>query len=132
MNEKQRRECEKLRALTSAEAATYLIETYPAEGPAPLEAIALIPHRSWKRNDQLRLARHYLRRLPFANARPYEAFASFMSLPLLVSVLEEFVPGDAGKRDLFFYYAARVLNQRAQTAKDRTLVQSFLVRVARH
>src|SRR5688572_13161202 len=129
MNEQQRRECEKLRALTSAEAATYLLETYPAEGPFPLEAIAFLPHRSWKRNDQLRLARHYLRRLPFANARPYEAFASIMSLPLLVRILEEFAPDDHGKRDLFLYYVTRVLWHRAHTAKDRTLVESFLVRV---
>ena len=57
MNHRQRQECERLRAFSSEEAADYLLSNYGVESPNYGEAFVLLSHRSWKRSDQVRLAR---------------------------------------------------------------------------
>ncbi|MRW83043.1 hypothetical protein GJ698_02930 [Pseudoduganella sp. FT26W] len=64
------------------DAATFLLEAFPLEALNHSEAFCVMVHSSWKRDDQIRLARSYLSKIPFASAMPYEAFASFMSLRL--------------------------------------------------
>jgi hypothetical protein len=49
---------------------------------------------SWKTVDQVRLADHYLSKLPFASETPYAAFASFMSIKRLVGILQRHMPAE--------------------------------------
>jgi hypothetical protein len=62
------------------DAATFLLEAFPLEALNHSEAFCVMVHSSWKRDDQIRLARCYLRKMPFASATPYREFASLMSL----------------------------------------------------
>lgn len=130
MNKIQRQECEQLRALPSDEAAAWLMEKYGAGQPNWGEAFVLLPHRSWSREDQLRLARYYFRKMPFAQSRPYEVFTSFMSLPLLVKVLGECMPRAKADVELVRYYLAPVLKKKAGSAAEVQLVEEFLSQLA--
>jgi hypothetical protein len=76
----------------------------------------------------VRLAEHYVSRMPFASPRPYEVFASFMKVPRLIDVMRKYVPSD-DRKQLFEYLAAPVLARAAKTPKDREAVQSFLAEV---
>lgn len=78
MDERLRSVVSDLREKGSGEAANWLMEHYPVGGANSGEAFTIIPHLSWKRADQVRLAEYYLSGMPFAHAQPYEVFASFM------------------------------------------------------
>jgi len=112
--------------MSSQEAANWLMETYPAEGADYGNAIALLTHRSWKRTDQVRLAKHYLKKLPFASSRVYEAFASFMSIELFVKILKEHLPSERSDISLLIYHLRPVLEKAAKTESDRELVRSLI------
>ncbi|WP_313460687.1 hypothetical protein [Stenotrophomonas sp.] len=85
--------------------------------------------RSWKRADQKRLADHYLARLPFASAKPYKVFLSFMAVPVFLSVLEKHLPRDKSGLDLLRYHLEPMLVLAAVTDKDSRVVQDFLARL---
>lgn len=102
------------------------MERYPTSDGLWGEAVLVTPHRSWEKRDQIRLARYYLSRIPFASARPYEAFASFMSVASLTTVLQEFVPVSADRHDLLLYHLSPVLHRKARSDKDRAIVRNFL------
>lgn len=116
----------KLGRMTSAQAADWLIETYPVSGSEYGEAIALMPHRSWKRPDQVRLARHYLQKMPFANSKPYEAFGSFMSFDLFLKMLREQLPCNKADVDLLLYHLSPVMSRLAKNDADRESMKSFI------
>jgi hypothetical protein len=116
----------KLKTLTSAQAATLLMETFPVERPNYSEAFKIIAHRSWKRPDQVRLARFYLKKLPFANSKPYEVFASFMAIPTLISVFKEVLPSKSDDLQFFVYYVAPILTKNVKSENDRYIVEEFL------
>ena len=130
MNEAQRAMCRHLAAMSSSDAATWLMETFPLEREGWGEALVLMPHRSWKRADQLRLARYYLSRIPFAGPRGYEAFLSFMSVPRMLAVLKEHLPADPDRRSLLAYYLGPLLARRtAGSAADSAAAQEFLAQL---
>lgn len=114
-----------LRKMTSEDAATWLMETYPVHGDYA-DAVDLLAHRSWKRPDQIRLARHYLSKMPFAGPKVYEAFASFMSFDLLLKILDECWPRASADADLAMYYVRRVLERSAKNESDRELIGNFV------
>ncbi len=107
-----------------------MLANYGVENPGYGEVFVLLTHRSWKRRDQIRLARHYFQKVPFTSANPYEVFASFMSLPLLVELLEEFAPAAGNKLDLFSYHIEPVLRQRVSNDQEASLVEGLLGKVA--
>lgn len=115
-----------LRAMESDQAASWLISTYPVSNPGYGDVFQLLRARSWKRADQLRLARYYLQKMPFASAKPYEAFATFMSLKLFILVLREFLPKTRADIDLLAYHLTAVLEKAVQTSDDRDAVNAFL------
>src|SRR5262249_8804271 len=126
MDEKLRSLVSDLRNMGSGTAADWLIDRYPAGSTDWGAALSILPHLSWERADQVRLATHYLARLPLASAKPYEVFASFMQLPKLIDILREKAPKDAQDRGLFEYHAGPVLMQAAKTPRDREVAQAFL------
>ena len=115
-----------LRAMESDQAALWLINTYPISNPEYGDVFQLLRARSWKRADQLRLARYYLQKMPFANSKPYEAFATFMSLKLFISVLRELLPKTRADIDLLVYHLESVLEKTVRTSDDRDAVNAFL------
>lgn len=126
MDEKQRAICAHLRELQSSEAAGWLMERYPTSSCNWGEALLFMPHRSWKKADQIRLANYYLSKLPFASAHGYEAFASFMSVANFIAVIQDRIPEDAEDKKLLKYFLAPVLRRKAKSAKDVDDINSFL------
>ncbi len=129
MDERLRSIVGDLRKMGSGEAAGWLMEHYPIASPNWGEAITIIPHLSWKKADQARLADYYLSGMPFASARVYEAFASFMQLPRLIDIMRKHLPTD-DRKQLLEYHAAPVLTRAAITPEDKDAVRSFLLEVA--
>ncbi len=121
-----KRECEKIRSMTSEDAATWMLAEYPVSNPAHGRAYQLLPHRSWKRADQIRLADYYFQKIPYASARPYEAFASFMSVHLMLRLIARHMPLAEGDRDLLDYHLRRVARKWARTARDEQAIREFL------
>ncbi len=128
MDERLRMIVSDLRNRVSGEAADWLTEHYPVDSPNSGEAFTIISHLSWKSPDQQRLADYYLSGLPFASARPYKTFASFMRVTLLIETLRKYLPTDERKQ-LFEYHVAPVLKQAAKTPEDQEAVKSFLAEV---
>ncbi|WP_448097652.1 hypothetical protein [Luteibacter yeojuensis] len=117
---------EKLGKMTSEEAADWLLTHYPVEKVGYGDAITLISHRSWQRPEQLRLAKHYFRKLPFASSKPYESFASFMSIKLFLKAIEECAPVSETDRELLLYHLIPVLHKVTKSDSDRELVAAFI------
>lgn len=130
MDEKQRKLCARLRELQSSEAASWLMTCYPINSDHWGEALLVIHHRSWKKQDQVRLAKYYLSKIPFASARGYEAFASFMSVANLVTVIQDYIPSSSEDKRLLEYYLAPILRRKAQSEKDLAVVSNFLEALA--
>ena len=114
-----------LRAMESGQAASWLIKSYPLNNPGYGDAFQLLKARSWKRNDQLRLARYYLQKAPFASEKPYEIFISFMSIKLFILVPREFPPKSKADADLLIYHLRPVLQKVAKTAEQREIVNAL-------
>lgn len=121
-----RAKCLELRKMSSNQAAEWLIENYPMEYSGYGEALQLLPHRSWKRADQIRLARYYLKRMPFASSRVYEIFAAIMAFDILIGLIRENLPSDKSDMDLLLYHLRPVLERAAKTEQDRQAVGSLL------
>lgn len=117
---------DELKRLSSEDAANWLIERYPAESEEYGQAIALLAHRSWKKSDQLRLARHYFRKIPFASSKPYEVFASFMSLSNFIKVIQERLPVNKEDRSLLVYHLEPALKKKVSSASDEEMVSRLL------
>jgi hypothetical protein len=94
-------------------------------------AIALMPHRSWKRRDQIRLAEHYLQRIPFAHGGGYAAFLSFMSIPIFIYIIRRHLPEDISRLSLLMYYLKPALLKTATTQRDKERVAAFIGDVER-
>ncbi|HDZ6665916.1 TPA: hypothetical protein RS469_004540 [Pseudomonas aeruginosa] len=126
MDERQKVLCAQLVKMGSEQAAEWLINRYPVDSIVYGEALLLIPHRSWRRSDQKRLAQHYFRKLPFSGAGGYEAFASFMSVKTFLDCVRERLPMSASDASLLLYYLTPVLNKFAKNESDRQLIMNFL------
>ena len=129
MNEQQKQLCQHLAALSSEQAAEWLMGAYPLESKDYGEALLLIPHRSWKRSDQRRLAGYYFKKIPFSSARGYEVFSSFMSVKTFIECVRENLPANTSDRALLLYYLTPVLGKAAKNESDRLLVRGFLSEV---
>lgn len=118
-----------LRIMESAEAADWLITNCPIGSERSGEAFLIISRLSWKKSDQRRLAEHYLSKVPYASAKPYEAFASIMQTEKLVDVIEGFIPSTETDRDLLRYHLAPVLSKSAKSDADRKAVDALLSKI---
>jgi hypothetical protein len=132
MDQRLRKLCEQLRAMSSDEAAAWLMQTYKIDEPSWGEAIQLLPHRSWKRTDQLALASYYLQRMPYASERPYEAFISFMSIHNFLRALREHLPNASSDRlSLLHYHLSPLLERHAKSESDVAECNKFLADIKR-
>jgi hypothetical protein len=117
---------EELRKKSSSDAADWLIEKFPTDSEEYGDAITLMAHRSWKRDDQVRLARYYLRKQPFSTSKIYEAFIKFMQFERFLRVVREYLPDNETDRDLLAYHLIPVLKKYAKTDKEREIVKVFM------
>ena|SRR5579875_3183084 len=116
-----------LNELTSEDAATLLMETYPITADNYSEAFIVMNYRSWEKVDQIRLARFYLQKMPFASSKPYEVFASFMSLPILIGIVNELLPAKIDDQKLMAYYLIPVIRKFADSEKNSDIINNFLI-----
>ena len=126
MDQKLRPEIGEIRRMSSGDAASYLLDKYPREASNWHVALRIIPHRSWKAKDQLRLAEHYFATPAFASPRPYEVFAAFMSLENFLSIMKVHAVYDASRRDLLCYHLGGVLQIYETNEQNRQRVSAFL------
>ena len=115
----------------SEDAATWLMEHYPADGEKFGYAIGAIAHRSWKKSDQIRLAKYYLKKIPFAGASGYEAFISIMAIPRFIDIVSKYIPKDRSRVSLLRYYIEKPLLENARTASDEKIVCEFIDKLRR-
>ncbi|WP_131800186.1 hypothetical protein [Methylobacterium indicum] len=115
-----------LRKMGSNKAADWLIDQYSIENQNWGEAIAIIPHLSWQRADQIKLASYYLKKIPYATSKPYEAFAKIMKIQLLVKILDKYIPSDVSGKKLLAYYLIGVLRNAAKTEEDTNAIDKLL------
>ena len=54
--------CKELAKMTSDQAAAWILSRYPLASDNWGEALLLLPHRSWKKPEQKRLADYFLRK----------------------------------------------------------------------
>lgn len=126
MNPKLQAIAQDLRKMEPGRRSDWLIENFPIESPDYWEVFQVIPHVSWKRTEQIRLAKYYLSRRPLASSAPYAAFASLMSFSLFNAIIGELIPADNGDRELFLYHLLPVLERYAKTMHDKEIMNSLL------
>ncbi|MFQ6350694.1 hypothetical protein ACQRBV_08265 [Pseudomonas sp. R11F] len=115
-----------LAKMTSDQAAAWILSRYPLSSDNWGEALLLLPHRSWKRPEQKRLADYYFKKIPFSSARGYEVFASIMSIKLMVACINDALPKDPSRMELLFYHLIPVLKRFAKNDADRKIIEVFL------
>lgn len=125
MDKQLRDTAQKLRGMSSRDATDWLLHNYPVSSDNYGIAFTLLAHLSLTRLDQVRLARHYFSRIPFANDYPYSVFAKMMSLTALISVLVDFIPEDERDINLFKYYLLPVLAGAARSDREKRVVEAF-------
>ncbi|WP_369990755.1 hypothetical protein [Pseudomonas xanthosomatis] len=126
MDVRQKEQVADLLKMSSEQAAEWLISTYPISEQGYGEGMVLIPHRSWKGNDQLKLARHYMQKIPFASERGYKVFSSFMSVSSFLGCIREQLPLAQQKQELLLYHLVPVLVAMAKNDKDVDMIKAFL------
>jgi hypothetical protein len=116
-----------LNELISEDAATLLMETYPITAHNYSEAFIVMNYRSWKQVDQIRLARFYLQKMPFASSKPYEVFASFMALPVFIEIIRELLPNKIDDQKLIAYHLIPVIRKFYNAEKNVDIVNNFII-----
>ena len=111
--------------MSSEEAATWILSKYKFENNNWGEVFIIIPHRSWEKSDQIRLAEYYLKNIPFANPRGYESFLSFMSLNNFVNTIQKYLPQNKTKKELLKYYLLPLLNKKANSENDKNTISQL-------
>lgn len=119
MNATQTEAIEKLRKMESAEAVDWLLKHHPKEG------CFYISKRTWRKQDQLRLAEHFLSSVPHASAVCYESLLSVMALPKFVGVLKKYIPQNAADKELLEYYLYPTLDKYAKNDNDRLAIAAI-------
>ncbi|WP_157636256.1 hypothetical protein [Burkholderia ubonensis] len=112
--------------MAPGEAAGWVIENFPSDDPSYGVVFDIIPKISWRKSDQEKLAKYYLRGMPFANDRAYRALSRVMSIERFLRISEEFMPKDSEDIDLVLYYLIPVLSGIIKSDFDRALLENFV------
>ncbi|WP_157646577.1 hypothetical protein [Burkholderia ubonensis] len=112
--------------MAPGEAASWVIENFPSDDPSYGVVFDIIPKISWRKSDQEKLAKYYLRGMPFANDRAYRALSRVMSIERFLRISGEFMPKDSEDIDLVLYYLIPVLSGIIKSDFDRALLENFV------
>ncbi|MCG8516674.1 MAG: hypothetical protein MI794_01625 [Pseudomonadales bacterium] len=116
MDQAARDKIEAIRAMESSSAADWLIENQQRNG------CAYISKRTWKKEDQIKLAAHYLESIPHASGRCYESLLTVMPVQRFVTVLRTYLPVGAKDIDLLCYCLYPALEKFSKTDKDKAII----------
>jgi len=116
MNDQMRKITAELRAKPSGEAADWLLQHYPGA-----EAIALLEHLSLRKDDNRRLASHYLAGPTHANDRAYRVFARQLGLSELVRILGDNEERNGRDAELLAYHLSPLLFEARDAEEQRTV-----------
>ncbi len=122
--------CVRLRSMKPGEASEWLLQNFPSNDPSYGAVFDIIPKISWRKNDQEKLAKYYLKGMPFANGRAYAALSKVMSLDRFLTVAEECMPQEKGDVELALYYLIPALNGVIKSDSDRVRLDSFVAKYA--
>lgn len=122
--------CKEMLKMSSEQAAAWLMSEYPIDSGNWSEALVLLPHRSWKKPEQKLLADYYFKNVPFSSSKGYEAFASIMSIKLMILCIKSAVPKDPARSNLMLYYLVPVLERFAKNESDRIAINDFVYNVS--
>lgn len=125
MDSELRADIDEIRSLDSNEASNWIINKYPIDSDSYGQAFHIIGHRSWKKGDQIKLARYYLNKMPFANRQPYEIFLSFMSVENFIGVVKERIPDNDQDVDLLLYHLKPAMKKVAKDDRRKEAVDKF-------
>lgn len=104
--------------MSSEEAAYWLIDTFPDKG------CCYVSKRTWKKAEQRILAEHFLRNIPHASARYYEALLSIMSVNIFASVVEKIIADNPEViNSLLSYYLIPSLRKNIKKESDKITVK---------
>lgn len=121
-----RRLAKELRDKPSSEAADWLLSNYPLDSPDWPRAFRFIEARSWLRDDQVRLAEHYLARTSYAQGWVYDTFLSIMKISVFLHVLRGCIDRYDGNLGLLKYHLPHRLLAACKSDSDRALAAAFL------
>ena len=106
------------RKLSSEDARKWVESFCPPDSEDLGPAFEIIGKRSWKKQDQIKLARCYFTKRPFAASKPYEQFLNMMSIDSFFKVMQEKVPDDLERRKLLYYQLETALKRLEIGADD--------------
>lgn len=121
MNEAMRAQAARLRAMASRDAADWLVQQLPHSA----EAITLLRQISLKREDECRLARHYLGGATHAADDAYRHFARRLGVTALIDILAQAAPRSRRDAQLLAYHL-RTLDGSARDAAERNALAAFI------
>ncbi|WP_413208465.1 hypothetical protein [Rhodospirillum sp. A1_3_36] len=115
--------------MNSSEAANWMISNYRIEDFNSGDAYVVIQHRSWLKEDQVKLADYFLGNIPHVTNRGYKAFLTFMSLPRFLRVIEKKIPKKREDRELLKYYLYPLLKNHPESQKHQKLIKDILSKI---
>lgn len=130
MKLEQQEACKTIRGLNSAKAAEWLMENYSFDTGNAGEAYVIMPHRSWSKSDQIKLADYFFSNLPHRSDRGYRAFLNFMALPTFIQALRRHLPDEREERELMRYHLQAILKSHPDSQKYKLLINDFLQSLA--
>lgn len=126
MNLELQNACKTIRGLGSSEAAEWLISNFSFDTGNAGEAFLIMPHRSWAKPEQVKLADYYLRNLPHRSDRGYRALLKFMGLSTFIDAMNRRLPDDREERGLIEYHLRPLLKSHPDRPKYQSMVDDFL------
>lgn len=124
MNENERKLCKILRQLDEEDAVGWFKERFPPyDGRKAGLGMQIIGHRSWRRRSQIDLAHYYFENLGIGCALQ---FVPFMSIPLLISILDRYLPTDPKSLQKISYYLVPALRKNSRSDRDVQEVNRFV------
>ena len=110
-----------LRSLSSSEACNWLIANHKFVPPS-------LSHRSWRRNEQRRLLKHFLNReMPYGSAAPYLALLKITSTRLFTEEARRtMVRYESHDLELFRYCILWALSTFSGTERQNADIAAFM------
>lgn len=112
--------------MSSEDALRSIFSSYPVDSEYYWMAFDLLSRRTWKRSDRIKIAKYYLKKMPFSGPKIYDFFSNFISVRDFIYALDENMPREANDRDLVFYFLLPILMRRVRTDKERVVFDNFL------
>lgn len=116
MNQYSKDNIETIRAMDSSSAADWLIENLQGNG------CIYVAKRTWKKEDQIKLAGYYLKSIPHASGICYESLLTIMPIRRFISVLKDYLPTKQNDIALLCYYLYPALEKHVKNDKDKAIV----------